>query len=102
MCAYATQLGCICSEYHEAFKVLQILSEHWHVCVCNNTIGAHLSAQMLGLECRVALPNGVSALSVAASPELMLSGWSDGFIHCHSRLPAGVNSDFGSLLAATA
>jgi hypothetical protein len=48
---------------------------------------------MLGLECRVALPNGVAALSVAASPELLLSGWSDGFIHCHSRLPAGVALD---------
>jgi hypothetical protein len=33
-----------------------------------------LGIQMLGLECRVALPNGVSALSVAASPEVLLSG----------------------------
>jgi hypothetical protein len=43
---------------------------------------------MLGLECRVALPNGLAALSVAASPEVVLSGWSDGFIHCHSRVTA--------------
>jgi hypothetical protein len=36
----------------------------------------------------VALPNGLAALSVAASPEVVLSGWSDGFIHCHSRVTA--------------
>lgn len=45
--------------------------------------------QMLGLESRVALPNGVAALSCAASSQLLLSGWSDGVIHCHSRQPAG-------------
>jgi hypothetical protein len=53
--------------------------------------------QMLGLECRVGLP-GLSALSVAASSEVLLSGWSDGFIHCHSRGPAGPHQQRGAAL----
>lgn len=57
-----------------------------------------LGKQMLGLECRVALPNGVSALSVAASPEVLLSGWSDGFIQCHSRLPTGPHQQRGAAM----
>lgn len=55
------------AEHHDSFLVVIVLS------------------QMLGLECRAALPNGVAALSVAASPQVILSGWSDGCIHCHSR-----------------
>jgi hypothetical protein len=45
----------------------------------------------------VTLPNGVAAQSVAASPQLLLSGWSDGFIRCHSRLGTG-QQQLGMLL----
>lgn len=58
----------------------------------------HVVLQMLGLECRVAQTNGVSALCVAATPELVVSGYSDGFIHCHSRLPVGPHQAPGAPL----
>ncbi|KAF6264277.1 flagellar associated protein [Scenedesmus sp. NREL 46B-D3] len=51
-------------------------SDNGSVCVWNTA--------SLGLECRVQ-HHGVAAQSVALSPQLLLSGWSDGFIHCHSR-----------------
>ncbi|WIA35292.1 hypothetical protein OEZ86_003749 [Tetradesmus obliquus] len=51
-------------------------SDNGSVCVWNTA--------NLGLECRVQ-HHGVAAQSVALSPQLLLSGWSDGFIHCHSR-----------------
>lgn len=44
--------------------------------------------QSLGLECRVvqqSTPDGCAAQSVALSPELLLSGWADGYIRCHAR-----------------
>eukprot|EP00775_Hariotina_reticulata_P008043 gene8043-8238_t len=61
----------------DASGCLATASTDGTVCIWNSST--------LGLDCRVARHIEAAALSVAVSPELLLSGWSDGFIHCHAR-----------------